>query len=81
MVLAAWRVVIMMSNGMNILRQYFVLVLIAAGWLLALDVLAIIWDMPDMIPRLVRVVFFRGLMIVAMIRLACGLRALTPPPL
>ena len=79
LVLVAWRLVIMMSNGMNVLRQYFVLVLIAVGWLLVLDVLAIIWDVPDMIPRLVRLLFFRGLMIVAMVRLARGLRSLSPP--
>ena len=79
LVLVAWRLVIMMSNGMNVLRQYFVLVLIAGGWLLVLDVLAIIWDVPDMIPRLVRLLFFRGLMIVAMVRLARGLRSLSPP--
>ena len=64
---AAWRLVSMTGNGRNALRQYFMFVLASSAWLLFLDSLAIIWHVPDIIPRVVRVIMYRGLVLIGMI--------------
>ena len=81
MVCTSWWLVMLTSNGRNTLRNYFLFGLCGSLWLLFVDSLAIIWDMPDVIPRLVRLIVYRGLVLIGMLWFVAKLRTLakTPP--
>ena len=76
LVLTTWKVMLQTANGRNILQQYFAVIFVSALWLLVLDVLGIIWHELDVIPRLLRVVGYRGLQVFAVVRLSYQLRRL-----
>ena len=76
MLLVSWKLILITSNGKNILQDYFIVVMMAALWLLILDGLAIIWEMLDIVPRVFRLGVARGLLVFGMLQLAMRVKLL-----